>query len=145
MISNESYDKALAEVKLGLSLVAQVSFGISEIQRILGWGYNRSCYLVEYGVETGKIINCLKQSHLYMFKPDNNFSCSTHVQMKVETALNMSDREIKSWWGDDVKAVRAELNRLKESGRIYLHTKGCNNEDPATGECLGHYENKGGV
>ena len=79
MISNESYDKALAEVKLGLSLAARVSFGISAIQRILGWGYNRSCYLVEYGIETGKIINCLKQtSWTYTF-------CQFKNQRKQQT------------------------------------------------------------
>lgn len=142
MISNESCDKALAELKLGLSLAARVSFGISEVQRILACGYNRAFQLVEHGINSGELVILPDTTQFFMFKDS---AYSAHVQMKVETALNMSVREIKSWWGDDVKAVRAELNRLKESGCVYLHTEGCDNEDPVTGKCLRHYVNKGDV
>lgn len=64
-----------------------------------------------------------------------------HVQMKVETALAMTDKQIVEWWGEPVAEIRAELEHLKAKGRIYLHTEGCDNEDPVTGKCLRHYKN----
>jgi len=139
MFSDQSYDKSLEELKAALGSRGQ--FGISAIQRHLRWGYNRACYLAEHGVKTGQLVTCGEFNHQYMFKvEDEKRAWSGHVQMTVETALNMSDRELKQWWGDDVKAVRAELTRLKESGRVYLHTEGCDNEDPVTGKCLRHYK-----
>ncbi len=65
---------------------------------------------------------------------------TAHVQMKTETALAMTDRELAEWWGEPVADIRAELERYKANGRIYLHTEGCDNEDPVTGKCLRHYE-----
>lgn len=64
---------------------------------------------------------------------------TAHVQMKIETALAMSDRELIRWFGEPASAIREELVKLSESGRIYLHTEGCDNEDPVTGKCLRHY------
>ncbi len=139
MFSDQSYDKSLEELKAALG--SRDRFSVSAMQRALGWGYNRACRLAEYGVKAGKLVICGDYDHLYMFKAEEKQRAwSGHVQMTVETALNMSDRELKQWWGDDVKAVRAELTRLKESGRVYLHTEGCDNEDPVTGKCLRHYK-----
>tara|TARA_R110002033_G_scaffold171199_1_gene218040 strand:+ start:16987 stop:17421 length:435 start_codon:yes stop_codon:yes gene_type:complete len=143
MFSDQSYDKSLEELKAALG--SRIQFSVSAIQRHLRWGYNRACRLAEYGVKTGKLLTCGDLNQLYMFQTifvskDEKAYWSGHVQMTVEFALNMSDRELKQWWGDDVKAVRAELTRLKESGRVYLHTEGCDNEDPVTGKCLRHYK-----
>ena len=70
----------------------------------------------------------------------DNRPFTAHVQMKVETALAMTDRELVEWWGEPVADVRADLERQKAEGRIFLHTEGYDNEDPVTGECLKHYE-----
>lgn len=64
---------------------------------------------------------------------------SAHVQMTVENALSMSDKELMSWFGEPLSGIRDALNQMKESGRIYIHTEGCDNEDPVTGKCLKHY------
>lgn len=137
MITDSTRDTSLDELKAAIGNCTQ--FGITRIQRLLGWGYNRTCHLAEYGVKSGQLVTCGEFDHLYMFKAEEkNKSWVGHVQMEVETALNMPDRELKEWWGDDVKGVRAELTGLKESGRIYLHTEGCDNEDPVTGKCLRH-------
>ncbi|MBW3517450.1 hypothetical protein KO537_22440 [Shewanella sp. NKUCC01_JLK] len=161
MFSDQSYDKSLEELKAALGSRGQ--FGISAIQRHLRWGYNRASYLAEHGVKTGQLVTCGEFNHQYMFKVEDEKQAlsghvqikveaalnlsdrelkrwSAHVQMEVETALNLSDRELKQWFGDDVQGIRAELTRLKESGRVYLHTEGCDNEDPVTGKCLRHYK-----
>ena len=64
---------------------------------------------------------------------------SVHTQMTVETALSMHDKALVSWFGEPLSGVREALNKMKESGRIYIHTEGCDNEDPVTGKCLKHY------
>lgn len=72
----------------------------------------------------------------------DNRPYSAHVQMTVATALAMTDRDLIEWFGEPLSEVKAELEELKKSGRIYLHTEGCDNEDPITGKCLKHYENE---
>jgi hypothetical protein len=67
-----------------------------------------------------------------------SFSC--HVQMEVKSALNMSDKALADWFGEPVTEVKTELLRQKASGRQWLHTEGCDNEDPVTGKCLKHYK-----
>lgn len=71
---------------------------------------------------------------------NDNRSFSAHVQMKVDTALAFTDKELIEWWGNPVSEVKAELERQKKAGRIYLHTEGCDNEEPVTGKCLRHYK-----
>lgn len=68
----------------------------------------------------------------------NNPLHSTHSQLKVEVALKMTNRDIIEWIGEPLSKVKADLVKMKEAGRVYVHADGCDNEDPITGKCLGH-------
>jgi len=70
----------------------------------------------------------------------DNRPYSAHVQMTVETALAMTDKNLIEWFGEPLSEVKTELKAMEDSGRIYLHTEGCDNEDPVTGKCLKHYK-----
>lgn len=62
-----------------------------------------------------------------------------HVQMTVETALSLSDEELFNWFsGQSPSETREILIEMEQEGRTHIHTEGCDNEDPITGQCLGH-------
>lgn len=62
-----------------------------------------------------------------------------HVQMTVETALGLSDEELFDWFsGQPASETREILVEMEQEGRTFIHTEGCDNEDPITGKCLGH-------
>jgi hypothetical protein len=67
----------------------------------------------------------------------NNVVKSWHVQMKIATALSMTNKQLKSMFECDPVVAREEFKQQMAMGRIYLHTEGCDNED-AEGKCLGH-------
>lgn len=46
----------------------------------------------------------------------DNIPNAAHVQMKAETALAMTDRDLIEWFGEPLSEVKAELNAMKESG-----------------------------
>ncbi len=64
---------------------------------------------------------------------------SHHVQMTVAAAMGMNDNQLINMFDGTATDIRAELDRLKGMGRIYLLTAGCDNYDELTGECLSHY------
>ncbi len=64
---------------------------------------------------------------------------SHHVKMTVAAAMGMNDGQLTTMFDGTAIEIRAELERLKGIGRIYLLTAGCDNYDELTGECLSHY------
>ena len=67
----------------------------------------------------------------------NNVMKSWHVQMKIATALAMTNKQLKTMFECDPMVARENFKQQVAEGRIYLHTEGCDNED-AEGKCLGH-------
>lgn len=62
-----------------------------------------------------------------------------HVQMTVESAQGLSDKALLDWFpSQPARETREILAEMEKAGRVYLHTEGCDNEDPITGKCLGH-------
>lgn len=67
----------------------------------------------------------------------NNVMKSWHVQMKIATALAMTNKQLKTMFECDPMVAREDFKQQMAIGRLYLHTEGCDNED-AEGKCLGH-------
>ena len=69
----------------------------------------------------------------------DNRAFTAHMQMTVQSAMGLTNKQLVDWFGGPASEVRAYLKKVRSEGRIYLHTEGCDNEDPVTGKCLRHY------
>lgn len=64
-----------------------------------------------------------------------------HVQMSIEGALGLSDRQLSKMFDRNGKSIRKELKERYAKGERLLGAEGCEGFDPVTG-CPGHNDEK---
>lgn len=77
-----------------------------------------------------------------MKMPENAVSSVNTVQMTLARVLQMKDRELKEWFGDDLAGIKAELAEMKRRGLLWLHTEGSMTDCPFTGFSLSVFKDK---
>lgn len=57
--------------------------------------------------------------------------------MKIETALQLSNNELKAMFDDDPEVLRSGFKKDLENGDLFIGSENCKGFDPAKG-CPGH-------